>query len=190
MGLLNMAYFARYRPELGFKFALDGLHNVPSAQPYIGMFMMNPPGGLYSDPPDPSQVQLVSEMDWEGPLLSPRFNQGFSTYQQVPFDKNSHIIVDLRTINMSKKVPQVTSIGWTIVPLFTPDGYLLSGIYQIPLIAGEVNRIVLGNMLSSEVDPWTFILQQINQKKPIIKWLPNVSVVVRLLDCQREVYFC
>ena len=29
--MMDMMYFAKYSPEAGFKFALDGIHNVPKA---------------------------------------------------------------------------------------------------------------------------------------------------------------
>jgi len=186
LGFINMMYFAEYRSDLGFKFSLDGLHNVPTAQPYVGLTMLNPPGGLYSNPPDKSQVQMFNKIDWEGPLNSPRFVNGFQLFRGIHPSKNQHIIIDIKAINLSKKVPQITTLGWTILPLFTPDGYLMSGMYQIPLITGDVNQTIVSGLASSDVDPWEYILQQISQKKPLIKWLPNASVMVRLLDCQRE----
>jgi len=85
---------------------------------------------------------------------------------------------------MSKKVPQISTVGWTIVPLFTSDGYLLSGMYQIPLIAGEVMKEIVQALVVSQLSSWEFILENINKKK--IKWLSTTSIVVRLLDCQRE----
>jgi hypothetical protein len=27
--IIELTYFAKYRPEVGFKFSLDGFHNVP-----------------------------------------------------------------------------------------------------------------------------------------------------------------
>lgn len=182
-----MAYFAEYRPTLGFKFALDGIHNAPSGQPYAGLFMLNPPGTFYNNPSDTNQVHLASLLDWDGPLTSPRFLNGFYTFKGIEAKQNTHIIVDIRAINLSKKTPQITNVGWTIVPLFNADGYVMSGMYQIPLIAGEVNKAIVQSLATSKGNPWEIILQNINLKKSNIKWLSNASIMIRLLDCQREV---
>jgi len=187
LGFINMMYFAEYRSDLGFKFALDGIHNVPTAQPYIGLTMLNPPGGLYANPPDRGQVQIFNKLDWEGPLNSPRFANGFQYFRGIQPSKNLHMIIDIKSVNPSKKAPQTSTIGWTVLPLFTADGYFMSGVYQVPLITGEANQTIISGLAASNSDPWEYIMQQITQKKPLIKWLPNASVMVRLLDCQREV---
>jgi len=186
-GLIDLLYFAKYRPESGFKFALDGLHNAPTAQPYIGLYMLNPPGDfyVYDDEPNASKLQLNSVLDWDGPLLSPRFLDGYMTFKDIPFSKNMHLIVDIRTINLLKHPPQFSYVGWTIVPLFTPDGFVLSGVYQIPLFVGEVNKTIVEEL--AENDPWPHIMDQIKAKK--IKYLGNSSIMIRLVDGQREVFF-
>lgn len=180
-----MLYFAKYRQESGFKFALDGLHNADTAQPYIGLYSLNPPGDFYvwEDEPNVSKLQLNSVLDWDGPLNSPRFLDGYMTFKDILFSKNLHLIVDIRTVNLLKNPPQFTNIGWTIVPLFTPDGFVLSGVYQLPLIQGEVNRTIIKEL--PENDPWPYILDHIKAKK--IKWLGKTSIMIRLVDAQREV---
>jgi hypothetical protein len=183
-GLIDLLYFARYRKEAGFKFSLDGLHNCSKAQPYIGIFMLNPPGGLYADPPDTSKVQLNALMDWNGPLLSPRFTEGYMTFKDINFDKNVHILIEIRTVNLNKYPPQFSSVGWTIFPIFTADGYVKSGIFQIPLISGKVDEAFIKE--ARENDPWTFLLDEMKKKKGL-KFLDTTSVMVRLVDSQREV---
>lgn len=187
-GLIDLLYFAKYRPEAGFKFALDGIHNVTVSQPYIGLYSLNPPGDFYvyedGDEPNTSKLQLNSVLDWDGPLLSPKFLDGYMTFKDIVFSKNLHLIIDIRTVNLMKHPPQFSHVGWTIVPLFTPDGFVLSGIYQIPLIAGEVNKAIVQEL--PENDPWGFILDQIKAKK--IKWLGQASAMIRLIDAQREVF--
>lgn len=61
-----MQYFAKYQPEAGFKFSLDGIHNVPKPAAYAGLYCLNPPGALYQIDPNPLQVHLNSNLDWEG----------------------------------------------------------------------------------------------------------------------------
>jgi hypothetical protein len=186
-GLIDLLYFARYRQEAGFKFALDGIHNAPKNEPYVGLYMLNPPGGLYADPPDVSKVQLNSLLDWDGPLTSPRFLDGYITFKDIKFDKNVHIIIEIRTVNLKKIPAQFQTVGWTIFPIFTPDGYVKSGIYQVPLIAGEVDREFIKEAPNN--DPWTFLLDEMKRKSKKLKWLGTSSVMVRLVDSQREVFY-
>ena len=182
-----MIYFAKYRSDLGFKIALDGVHNAKITTPLAGVLVMNPPGNIYHNIQNPSQMHVVSNLDWEGPLLTPRFSEGYITWNNIPYEYNSHIVVEIKTVNLAKNPPQVLTLGWTIVPLFTSDGYFLSGNYQIPLLEGNVNKLIAQEIMEAQDGPWNYILQQINSKKPVIKWLQNVSVIVRLLDAQREV---
>lgn len=52
-----MQYFAKYQPEVGFKFSVDGIHNVLKPQPYVALYCLNPPAALYQLDPDPLQVR-------------------------------------------------------------------------------------------------------------------------------------
>ena len=179
-------YFAKYQQEAGFKFSLDGLHNAPAKQPYGALFMINPPAGLYQNPPDNSKVQLNSLLNWDGPVSSPQFLEGFFTFKDIKFDKNLHIIVDIKTVNLTKVPPLVTDVGWTIVPIFSPDGFIKSGVFQIPLIAGKANADILKNVV--ENDPWPYLFDLIEKKKnKNMQWLGNTSIMCRVIDSQREV---
>ena len=44
-----MRYFAPYNRELGFKIAVDGVHNTPHPIPYGCILSLNPPGSLYTE---------------------------------------------------------------------------------------------------------------------------------------------
>lgn len=149
--------------------------------------MLNPPGGLYAENVDKRSVYLNSLLDWEGPLMSPRFLDDYVTFQNVKFDKNVHIIIDIRTVNLSKYPAQFTSIGWGLFPIFTPDGYVKSGIYQVPLIKGEITEEIASNFLRKiDSDPWTSLMDEMKKNKKL-KWLETTSAMVRLVDSQREV---
>lgn len=56
--MIDMQYFAKYQPEVGFKFSVDGVHNVPKTQPYVALYCLNPPAALYQLDPDPLQVYI------------------------------------------------------------------------------------------------------------------------------------
>ncbi len=63
----------------------------------------------------------------------------------------------------------------------------MSGIYQLPLVRGPVDPELLKEMEGT--DPWELLQEKINAKKSKFAWLEPTSVVVRLLDSQREVIF-
>lgn len=112
------------------------------AQPYIGIFCLNPPGALYGSEEnrDPLQAHLNSNMNWESPVTSPQFLEGWTTFRDVPFNRSLHMVIDIRTVNFDNIEPQIIPVGWTLLPIFSPDGYILSGIYQVPLFKGPVNQ--------------------------------------------------
>ena len=45
--IINMRYFAKYQPNAGFKFALDGVHNYSRPEPLVGIYCLNPPAVYY-----------------------------------------------------------------------------------------------------------------------------------------------
>ena len=54
--IVNMKYFARYNPRLGFKFAADAIHNAPKDAYYIILYGLNPPGAMYQETVSTSEV--------------------------------------------------------------------------------------------------------------------------------------
>lgn len=182
-----MIYFAKYQPPAGFKFSLDGFHNSPITNlPLIGLYCLNPPAPLYAPVIiDPNAILMNSNFDWESPLNSPKYNEGFFTWKDQIFNKNLSIIIDVRSVYLSGRGDKIKiePIGWTIVPVYTPNGYVKSGCYQIPIFKGAVKTEMLQPL--SENDPWEYIMEQKAQKK--LQYLEPMSAVVRLLDAQREV---
>lgn len=183
-----MMYFARYQAQAGFKFSLDGLHLVPKESiPYIGLYCMNPPGDLYLDEPDHSKIQMTSLLNWEGPAKSPQWLDGYITFKDIPHQNNLHMLIDIRSVSFAKTTPEFSKIGWTICPIFSPDGFVLSGIYQIPLFKGEFPKGLRQEL--QENDPWPYLMELMKNKKNPFKlsFLGDTTVICRLVDSQREV---
>ena len=171
----------------GFKFALDGLHNVPNELPYAGLCCLHPPGSLYQTNVDSTQISLNSTIDWDSPVSSLKFLEGFVTYKDVKFDKNLCIIVDIKTIKFKNPTTSsIIDVGWTILPVFSPDGYVLSGIYQVPIFQGVIPKEIIDSLPLN--DPWPYLMEELAKKKSKLKYLEPMSAIVRLLDGQREVY--
>ena len=196
--IIDLKYFAIYSEEAGFKIAIDGMHNLPDKGIFITLFSINPPGTLYDKKADdPTQIQLNSSFDWSSPMKSPAYIEGFVHYKKVPPDKSTHLVVDVRKYEIVKKkgVEYSTQVpyAWTILPLFTFDNYVNSGIYQVPLFKGEVDSLVLKE-LKAATDPWVKITQIMDEidretKKPRLQYLKPSSVIVRLIDGQREGHY-
>jgi len=186
--IIDLQYFAKYQFKSGFKFALDGFHNVPNKSiPYIGLYCLNPPASLYENPIDPTRIHLNSNYNWEdSAATSPQFLEGFVTFRDVKFDKNLTLIIDVRSVTFKKKViPVFKNIGWTILPIFSSNGYVQSGIYQLPIFDGSVPKDVIEQLPVN--DPWPYLMELMATKKSRIKYLQTMSAIVRLLDSQREV---
>lgn len=188
--IIDLQFFAKYQPKSGFKFALDGFHNVPDKDiPYIGLYCLNPPAALYQTPINANLIHLNSNFNWEdSAAASPQFLEGFVTFKDVKFDKNLTIIIDIQTVVFKKKtIPTFKPIGWTVLPVFSSNGYVQSGIYQLPVFQGPAIKDIIEQLPLN--DPWPFLLEQMAVKKSRLKFLEPMSAIVRLLDSQREVIF-
>lgn len=186
--MIDLMYFAHYRAQAGFKFALDGIHMAPNDSiPYIGLYCLNPPGALYEEEGDRAKIQITTLLNWEGPAKSPQFLDGYITFKDMNFEKNLCMIIDIRSVNFAKIPPLFSKIGWTICPIFSPDGYVLSGLYQIPLFKGEFPNALRTEL--QENDPWPYLMDLVKNKRNPHKvaYLENASVMCRLVDSQREV---
>ena len=62
-----MRYFAKYQPNAGFKFALDGVHNYSKSEPLVGIYCLNPPAVYYGGDAEglkANEVNWNSELNW------------------------------------------------------------------------------------------------------------------------------
>ncbi len=74
---------------------------------------------------------LNSAYNWDSPINSPQFTEGYFTFTGIDYFKNLSIIIDCRKIRFNKRADEILieSVAWTIIPVFTPNGYVKSGIY-------------------------------------------------------------
>ncbi|KAL4430115.1 hypothetical protein ABPG74_013562 [Tetrahymena malaccensis] len=188
--VIDMMNFAKYDQRVGIKFALDGIHKVPNSKwVYGALVSLNPPGEFYQegqDIGDSKNVNLVSDVNLLSYAESPQFNSEFMYFRNQPFNRYLSVIVDVKAVQLSKD-KQTNTIGWTMVPLFSPDGYVLSGVFQLPLIKGEVNPQLLQQMVKR--DPWEIIKELTDNNKSQTKYAEFTSIIVRIVDAQREGHF-
>jgi hypothetical protein len=183
---LDLKYFSKYngsRNTKGFKLSIDGIHNTPSADYYFCLYSINPPGEFYGPKPSEANIRANTFFDWDRSTYNSIFyTEGYVKYGEVAFDPYAHFVVDIRKIKMSQSSPpKFTKVAWTIVPIFTEDGYVNSGIYQIPLFKGTPSGALLKEMATQ--DPWEYLQRQVQTKGNAgLKYWSNASVFVRLLD--------
>lgn len=184
--MIDIKYFAKYNPDLGFKVAVDAVHNTIADDPHVVIFCLNPPGALYSSTVITEDVQFTTKVEWTSSVRTPQYLDGFHTYKNIPFDKNLHLILDVRAVSFAKQRPEVLSVGWTILPIFSADGYVRSGIYQVPVFKGSVPSSFLPDLAIN--DPWSLLMSSVNKPGGPV-FLSPVSVIVRLVDTQRDGHF-
>jgi hypothetical protein len=185
-GMLDMKYFAQYSPKIGFKFVVDCVHNVPSANAHVVIFSLNPPGTLYQGGVSSQEVHFTTRIDWESAVKTQCYKDGFEVFRNIMFNRSLHMIVDVRSVSFARQTPEVTNVGWTILPIFSDDGFVESGIYQLPLFRGAVPVPILQDLATNK--PWEF-LNNLVGKRNGPSFLTPVSVIVRLVDAQREGHF-
>ena len=103
--LINLKFFSKYNASLsskGFKFSVDGLHNLPSPGYYFSLYSINPPGDFYQEDSDSGGVRANSFFDWEVSTVNTIvYTEGYVKYGEVPFNPYAHFVVDVKSITMS-----------------------------------------------------------------------------------------
>jgi len=184
--LIDMKYFAKYSPRLGFKVAVDAIHNAPGNNPHSVVFCLNPPGALYRSTVVTQDVQCNSKLDFGSSIKTQVFLDGYHTYKNTMYDRNLHLIVDVRAINYNRKKVEVLTVGWTLLPIFSSDGYVNSGTFQVPLFKGPVPQQILADLTTN--DPWRYVLNLVGKRNGI-QFLETASVIVRVVDTQRDGHY-
>lgn len=196
--IINLKYFAQYSPDAGFKFAIDGMHNMPDKGIFVTLYYINHPDRNQEEvQKDPLRMQINSSFDWSSPLYSPAYIEGYVHYKKIEPHKGAHMVLDVRrvkhVVKKEKEYYDLEPYAWTILPLFTTDGYVNSGIYQVPLFKKGVSASILKGALIHN-SPWKHMEESLREldlktKKPALEYLSPASIIVRLIDGQREVMF-
>lgn len=61
--MLDMKYFAKYNPNMGFKISIDAIHNIPTPNSHVAIFCLNPPGSLYTNGNITQDIQFTTRVD-------------------------------------------------------------------------------------------------------------------------------
>ena len=181
---LDGKFFAKYRPESGFDFVIDALHNIPNSNPYIVFYSLNPPGKYYHDSSNTEDLRIMAKLNWEHPIGQIKYFSEYEEYRALNYDPYKHIVIEVKEIEFTKEEVFIfKDYAWTIVPVFIGDGYVTNGHYQIPLFQGPYPKDTLLSSLT-EKSSWSTLETMRKEKK--IKWtLSYTSIIFRLRDGQR-----
>lgn len=69
--LMNIKYFAKYDKNIGFKFCIDGFHNLPKKSLFVCVYSVYPDNDIYQNKFNPQFVKINFLYDWNSPLQSP-----------------------------------------------------------------------------------------------------------------------
>lgn len=71
---------------------------------------------------------MSSNLEWESVSNTPEYDDNWFTFKENA-NRYQNIIVDVKSVPISKIDGKITDIGWTVLPVFSPDTYVLSGTY-------------------------------------------------------------
>ena len=71
---------------------------------------------------------MSSNYDWQSKINTPQFADEWFTFRENA-NKYQNIIIDVKSVPKSKVDGKITDLGWTVLPVFSPDGYIMSNTY-------------------------------------------------------------
>ena len=90
-------------------------------------------------------------------------------YRDVTFEPNMVMVVDVREIKSKGGEFSMVEYGWSVLPIFYEEGYVRSGVYQLPLLQGSPTKEFLDTMQFES--PWSVIGKELEKgKKSAIKF--------------------
>jgi len=182
--MLNFRHVCKFQRFTGFQVAIDGAVNV-SGGPAFALHSYAPTAPFYTQSPLErvmGDVNCTQALDAGSSLTNPRWLDDFVAYQDLMYNPNMVVVIDVRSLNEKKRTLQ--NVGWTILPVFEDNTeYVASGYYHLPLFPGAVSVEILRSLeKATEKTPKQIIEEAIalRKHKP-----GKSSILVRLLDTQR-----
>ncbi len=189
---LDYKRFVTYQPDIGFKVAVDFANNVGVDDSLtLSLVSLTPPGSYYQEHRITEDVHFTNSFDPDSFVKHPRWLNGFYAFRDVDVNPMLCVIVDVRAIDQatlgSDKVT-LKSVGWAVIPVFSGEGVVMAGHFQVPLIAGEFPT---GLLPALATEPCAVVLKrELEKRKNPLELLQGASVYVRLVDDQVPELIC
>ena len=87
---------------MGFRVAVERLHNCPTNSFYAVIISTNPPGSLYRENRTSADVKLFFKSDPDSPARSPEYFDGLYSYQSVNGSLGAHLLFDIKEVIFNK----------------------------------------------------------------------------------------
>eukprot|EP01135_Chromosphaera_perkinsii_P002015 Nk52_evm62s215 gene=Nk52_evmTU62s215 len=187
----SLTYVCKYKPQYGFKVAVDGAKNLSKGRPTFAIYGLNPPASYYEPEASLQGVFFSKKLDFDSFLKAPTWTDGFRSFNRRLFNEFLALIIDLRAVdeahvavsgaNTNKSKSKLIEQGWAVLQVFTPSGYVDTGYYQLPVFQGTPPRDVLKSMQKLSVRQT--VERSLRDKR--IKLMEGASVFVRIADGRR-----
>ena len=174
--MIDPLFFAKYQPQSGFTLNIDGVHKIGEDLAVITVYKLS-----HGDKRNTIMNTLI---DWDCPMGETYFYDRSYNFKSIEFNSQLSAIIELMAIRIVQGDPVLEGFGWTLLPIFHPQGYIKGGHFQLPVFQGRPNEELLTEMNQSELDPWSLVIGALKNK--VLKFKGKTSIFVRLADCQRE----
>lgn len=94
--------------------------------------------------------------------------------------------MDIRVINtetINQEIIEVKHFGWAVFPIFTEDGYINSGMFQLPIYEGALPIKLIPTF--GQEDCQSVISKELVARKPVVKLQESASIFIRVVDEQQ-----
>eukprot|EP00750_Incisomonas_marina_P004653 INCI13490.10.p1 GENE.INCI13490.10~~INCI13490.10.p1 ORF type:complete len:394 (-),score=56.03 INCI13490.10:111-1292(-) len=191
--MLNYNKVAKFDPQAGFFFAVDGILRAPQSLCKV-VFSLSPPGNFYSKTRKlPDNVHFTHDHDWTSSKRFQQFADEPWKFTQIEllggYNSKLVVIVEVYALTMNitqKNRPPVAAKpwAWTILPVFLKgEPFVATGAYVLPLLKGPPDLDVLNEAMGGGKGPGEAIEELLANRK--LKRMPDkASIRVRLVESQ------
>eukprot|EP00750_Incisomonas_marina_P004658 INCI13490.15.p1 GENE.INCI13490.15~~INCI13490.15.p1 ORF type:complete len:589 (-),score=74.84 INCI13490.15:1799-3565(-) len=161
--MLNYNKVAKFDPQAGFFFAVDGILRAPQSLCKV-VFSLSPPGNFYSKTRKlPDNVHFTHDHDWTSSKRFQQFADEPWKFTQIEllggYNSKLVVIVEVYALTMNitqKNRPPVAAKpwAWTILPVFLKgEPFVATGAYVLPLLKGPPDLDVLNEAMGGGKGP-------------------------------------
>lgn len=193
--LIDPRFYKKFDKDQGFYLSIDNVINPYATGPYCIICNILPPGGLFGDTNIDGSHFISCIADFSSPLYNQRFIHEPVILNPKFYGLNSVLIMEVKRIEFSNDTDdfEITSESFTFIPLMVNKDYLNCGVFQLPLISGNLEQGILQKIIS--LQSWdAFNSFYTDLDKPFVKnsglegektefqekFLPNASVLIRI----------
>jgi len=84
--------------------SIDGFHyNIEDEYPLVTLVSLNPPGGYYLNG-DTKELVLNMNYNWDSPLITPQYNEGYFKFRDIKYSKNTVLIIEIYKLTFTNKL--------------------------------------------------------------------------------------